>query len=186
MIRINLLPRAPRRRIPGRPLFEIGLPLVVLVAVVALYLGLSASVARIQGDIKKADEEIKELTPQVAAVVDLKKRIEEARKKEDLLAQLLATQLPASAILTNIRVLIPKDVWLTTLSVPDTRSFTLEGFGMSYVAVARLMDNLESAGIFEGLDLTTAERDRVGTNEVVKYSVNGRLVRPSETPEGHR
>src|SRR3972149_2207857 len=191
LARLKNLSRGPAggggaRAGPGRPLFEIGLPLVVLVAVVAFYLGLSASVARIQGDIKKAEDEIKELTPQVQAVEDLKKRIEEARKKEDLLAQLLATQLPASAILTNIRVLIPKDVWLTTLSVPDTRSFTLEGFGMSYVAVARLMDNLESAGIFEGLDLTSAERDRVGTNEVVKYSVNGRLVRPSETPEGHR
>ncbi len=186
MIRINLLPRAPRRRIPGRPILEIGLPLVVLVIVVVATLSLRAQVNGIQNSIKKAEDEIKVLTPQVQAVEDLKKRIEEAKKKEDLLAQLLATQLPASTILTNVRVLIPKDVWLTTLSVPDTRSFTMEGFGMSYVAVARLMDNLESAGIFEGLDLTTAERDRVGTVEVVKYSVNGRLVRPGVTAEGQR
>ena len=186
MIRINLLPRAPRRRIPGRPLFEIGLPLVALVVVVVYYLGLQASVTGIDRKIKATEAEIARLQPEVQAVEDLKKRIDEARQKEDLLAQLLATQLPASAILTNIRVLIPRDVWLITLSVPDARSFTLEGFGMSYVAVARLMDNLEGAGIFEGLDLTTAERDRVGTTDVVKYSVNGRLVRPGETPEGHR
>lgn len=186
MIRINLLPRAPRRRLPGRPLFEIGVPVVVLVALILWYLGLQASVVRVDRDIKAAEEQIKVLTPQVQAVEDLKKRIEEAKKKEDLLAQLLATQLPASSILTNVRVLIPRDVWLVTLAVPDTRSFTMEGFAMSYVAVARLMDNLESARIFEGLDLTSAERDRIGATEVVKYSVTGRLVRPSASPEGHR
>jgi len=184
VIRINLLPRAPRRRISGRPLLEIGVPLVVLVAVVVYYLGLQAQVAAIDRRIKETEAEIARLQPQVQAVEELKRRIEEARRKEDLLAQLLATQLPASAILTNIRVLIPRDVWLVTLTVPDTRTFSLEGYGMSYVAVARLMDNLESAGIFEGLDLTTAERDRIGTTPVVKFSVNGRLVRPSEVPEG--
>ncbi len=185
MIRINLLPRAPRRRISGRPLLELGVPLVVLVALVLYSLGLTASVGRIQQRIKGAEEEIAKLQPEVQAVKVLKTRIEEAKKKEDLLAKLLATQLPASAVLTNIRVLIPQDVWLVTMAVPDTRSFTLEGFGTSYVAVARLMDNLESAGIFEELDLTSVERDRIGGTEVVKYSVTGRLAKPT-APEGHR
>ena len=186
MIRINLLPRAPRRRISGRPLFEIGIPLAVLAVLLLWYFSLNASVNRVNREIKDAEQEIAKLQPDVQAVEDLKRRIEEAMKKEDLLAELLATQLPASSILTNIRVLIPRDVWLVTLSVPDTRSFTMEGFGLTYVAIARLMDNMESASIFEGLDLTSAERDRIGATEVVKYGVTGRLARPRETPEGHR
>jgi Tfp pilus assembly protein PilN len=186
VIRINLLPRAPRRRISGRPLIEIGIPLAALVIVVFLYITLAASVRGRQGQITQTEADIAQLQPEVQAVEDLKRRIEEAKKKEDLLAQLLATQLPASAILTNVRALIPRDVWLTTLSVPDTRSFTMEGFGLSYVAVARLMDNMESANIFAALDLSSAERDRIGATEVVKYSVTGRVVRPGETAEGRR
>lgn len=184
MIRINLLPRAPRRRIPGRPLLEIGVPLVVIGVLVAWYFVLTGQVNQIDRDIAQTNQRIEELKPEIARVEELKRRIDEARQKEEILAQLLATQLPASAILTNVRVLIPRDVWLTTMSVPDVRSFTMEGFALSYVAVARLMDNLESAGIFEGLDLTTAERDRIGATEVVKYGVNGRLVRPGA--EGRR
>lgn len=186
MIRINLLPRAPRRRISGRPLLEIGIPLVVFAVLVVWYLALSTQIANINTAIRDTDAKIVQLQPQVERVEELKKRIEEAKRKEELLAQLLATQLPASSILANIRVLIPRDVWLSTLSVPDTRSFTLEGFAMSYVAVARLMDNLESARLFEALDLSNAEREKIGSVEVVKYQVTGRLVKPAATPEGQR
>ena len=186
MIRINLLPRAPRRRISGRPLIEVGLPLVVLVVLVIWTLALNTSITNINTQIRQTDEQIKALEPEVARVRELEKRIEEAKRKEELLDQLLGLQLPASAILANVRVLVPRDVWLSTLSVPDTRSFTLEGFATSYVAVARLMDNLESARLFEGLDLSTAERDKIGNTEVVKYQVTGRLVKPSASPEGQR
>ncbi len=186
MIRINLLPRAPRRRISGRPLLEIGVPLLVFLVLVVWYLALNNQVTGIQRDITDTNKKIDELRPVVAQVDELKKRIEEARRKEELLDQLLSLQLPASAILANIRVLVPKDVWLNTLSVPDTRSFTLDGFALSYVAVARLLDNLESARLFEGLDLATAEREKIGEREVVKYQVTGRLVKPSATPEGQR
>lgn len=185
MIRIDLLPRAPRRRISGRPLLEIGIPLLVFLVLVVWYLNLTGDVNRLKARIAETNDKIEQLRPEVARVDELKRRIEEAKRKEELLDQLLATQLPASAILANIRVLIPRDVWLSTLSVPDTRSFTVEGFALSYVAVARLMDNLESARLFEGLDLTTAERDRIGSIEVVKYQVTGRLLKPA-TPEGRR
>jgi Tfp pilus assembly protein PilN len=186
MIRINLLPKAPRRRLPGRPLLEIGIPLVVALILVIWYLALSTGVERLAQQIGQVNKEIDELQPQVTAVEELKRQIEEARKKEELLAQLLATQLPASSILANLRVLIPKDVWIVSLSVPNTGSFSLDGSAMSYVAVARLMENLETARLFEGLDLTVAERERIGETDTVKYSVTGRLLRPRATPEGLR
>ncbi len=184
MIRINLLPRAPRRRIAGRPLLEIGVPLVALVVLVIWYYALNGQVVRVRQDLATTEKEIAQLQPEIERVEQLKKQIEDARKKEELLAQLLATQLPASSILTNVRVLIPKDVWLTSLTVPDTRSFTMEGFALSYVAVARLLDNMETAGLFAEMDLSTAERDRIGTIDVVKYGISGHLVRPGEGPEG--
>lgn len=186
MIRINLLPKAPARRISGRPLFEIGIPLVVLAIVVGWYLFLSGQVKDLKGEIQATDRLIAELQPQVERVEELKRQIEAAKEKEQLLAQLLATQMPASSILTNLRVLIPKDVWIVSLSVPNTGSFSLDGSAMSYVAVARLLENLETARLFEGLDLSVAERERVGSTDVVKYTVTGRLLRPGATPEGLR
>ncbi|MDQ7828357.1 MAG: PilN domain-containing protein [Armatimonadota bacterium] len=186
MIRINLLPRRPRRQVPGGALLAVALPVAVLVVLVVVYLSLSARLAALQGELRRADARIAELQPQVAEVQALKRQIEEARRKEDLLAQLLASQLPASSILANIRVLIPRDVWMTTLNVPDTGSFTIDGMAMSFVAVARLMDNLESSRLFDGLDLSSAERERVGEVEVVRFQVTGRLVKPGATPESSR
>ena len=186
MIRINLLPKAAPRRISGRPLFEIWIPLVVLAVLVVWYLFLSGQVAALNRDIQATDRAITELQPQVERVEELKRQIEAARKKELLLAELLATQMPASSILTNLRVLIPKDVWITSLSVPNTGSFSLDGSAMSYVAVARLMENLETARLFEGLDLTVAELEGIGAADTVKYTVTGRLLRPRATPEGLR
>jgi Tfp pilus assembly protein PilN len=125
VIRINLLPKAPARRISGRPLFEIGIPLVVLAVVVFWYLVLSGQVKDLKGEIQETDRLIAELQPQVARVEELKRQIEAARAKEKLLAGLLATQMPASSILTTVRVLINGAPIATVVSERRARDVAL-------------------------------------------------------------
>jgi Tfp pilus assembly protein PilN len=91
---------------------------------------------------------------------------------------LLKQQLPGSAVLDEIRMLIPTDVWLTAMSVPEPSALALEGLGLSYHAVAQLMDNLSTGRLFRLVDLTVVQLERVGPREVVKFSITARIARP--------
>jgi Tfp pilus assembly protein PilN len=181
LIRINLLPRVSRRRVPGRQWIEYGVPIVVLLAVVALWASISAQNRRLAHQIDEANAEIAELQPTVARVLELDRQIAVLRDKEKVILDLIEQQLPAAAILNEVRLLIPKDAWLVGLSVPEPSALGIEGFALSYPIVAQLMDNLRAGQLFSSVDLTVAQSERVGPREVVKFSVTARIQKPQAT-----
>jgi Tfp pilus assembly protein PilN len=178
LIRINLLPRVPRRRLPGRQFIEIGIPAVTLVIVIILGLLMAARNSGLQRQIADVQTAIAEIKPTVDRVLELDRQIAEMRSKETVITELLAQQLPASSVLNEMRLLIPRDVWLTSLSVPEPSALNIEGFGLTYPSVAQLMDNLSTGQLFRTVDLTVAQTERVGGREVVKFSVTARVQKP--------
>lgn len=181
MIRINLLPRVPRRRLPSRRVIEIGLPLAVAVVLVVATVWMNLRNAGVAADVAAVNREIAELQPQVDRVLELERRIKAMREKESVIVDLLKQQLPAASILNEFRLLIPKDVWVTSLSVPEPSSLSIEGMAMSYYAVAQLMENLSIGRLFREVDLTVVQLERVGTRDVVKFQVTARIERPQAT-----
>lgn len=178
MIHINLLPRVPRRRLPGRQFLDVGLPLVVLaLAVIASFVLLSQN-AGLDQDLAKTKGEIDALKPTVARVLQLDQQIGVMRDKEKVILSLLNQQLPAASILNDFRLLIPKEVWTTSLSVPEPSALNVEGLALNYYAVAQLMDNLASGRLFRLVDLTLVQLDRVGPREVVKFQITARIQKP--------
>lgn len=186
MIRINLLPRAPRRRLPGRQFLEIGLPLVVLGLAVVLSIVIFSQNAALQRDIASAEKEIADLQPTVARVLELDRQIAVLREKEKVIIALVNQQLPAASIMNEIRQLMPKDVWVTSMNVPEPSAITIDGLAMSYYAVAQFMDNLTAGQLFRSVDLTVTQLDRVAVREVVRYSITARVQRPRVTGEVRR
>lgn len=178
MIRINLLPRVPRRRLPGRQFMEAALPLVALAAVLVLWAVISGQNAGLRRDIASADEDIATLRPAVARVLELDRLIIASREKEKLVADLLKQQLPAASVLNEVRLLIPREVWVVSMSVPEPSSLGLEGLAMNYYAVARLMDNLTTGQLFREVDLSVVQLEKVGATEVVRFQVTARIVKP--------
>ncbi|MGQ0548862.1 MAG: PilN domain-containing protein [Armatimonadota bacterium] len=178
MIRINLLPKVPRKILPGRAVLEIGSPVAVLAIVIIMWAVLAGQNAALQRDIDAANKEINELGPTVARVIELDRQIAAMRERERVVADLLKQQLPAAAILNEIRLLIPKEVWVVTMNVPEPSSLTLEGMALNYYAVARLMDNLASGQMFRDVDLTVVQLEKVGVNEVVRYQITARISKP--------
>jgi nitrogen fixation-related uncharacterized protein len=63
LIRINLLPKVTRRRLPGRTLLEVALPLIALGVVFLLWAVITAQNAGLQRDIEAADKELKDRPP---------------------------------------------------------------------------------------------------------------------------
>jgi Tfp pilus assembly protein PilN len=178
LIRINLLPRVPRRRLISRQWVEIGLPVVVLVASIILSIWIVNQNSGLRHDIAGAQKEIAELQPIVARVLDLDRRIAALREQEKVILDLLKQQLPAASVLNEVRLLIPKDAWLTGLNVPEPSGLSIEGFALTYPAVAQLMDNLRAGRLFRQVDLTVAQVERIGARGVVKFSVTARIERP--------
>lgn len=186
MIRINLLPRQPRRRLPGgRPLVEVILPVAVLVVALAASLLLINQRNGLEAEIARVKREADALRPEVEQVVQLERQIAVMKTKEKLVADLLKQQLPAASILNEVRLLIPKDVWTLALNVPEPSSLSMEGMAVNYYAVARLMDNLSAGQLFRSVDLTVAQAEKVGgTTDVVRFQITARISRPQTAAGG--
>ncbi|MGH2374038.1 MAG: PilN domain-containing protein [bacterium] len=178
MIRINLLPKVPRKILPGRTILEVGLPVAVFGIAIVLWAVLAGQNAALQRDIDVANKEIAELGPTVARVIELERQIAAMRERERVVADLLKQQLPAAAVLNEIRLLIPKEVWVLTMNVPEPSAISMEGMAMNYYAVARLMDNLASGQLFREVDLTVVQLEKIGASEVVRYQITARIFKP--------
>lgn len=176
MIRINLLPREAVRRRAFAPRVVILLLIGVIFALVSVStLYLNARNARIRAAIKAVDTQIEALRPAVARVEALRKEIEIARRKEQILRRLEALRIPWAIVLAEMRTVMPQDVWLVQVSAADDGGLIFSGFGLTYESVARFMVNLEASPMFEGIDLTIGQKQKIGAREVVNFTVLGRL-----------
>jgi Tfp pilus assembly protein PilN len=176
MIRINLLPRERERAPAAVPLRVGGLVVVLLlVAAIAATLALNARNNAIKEEIAAINAEITELQPKVAHVEELQRLIAAAERKEQMLKRLEAARIPWDQVLLELRVVIPRDVWLTSVSLAEDGNLVFNGYGMSYTAVARFMVNLEDSRMFMGTDLTVSQKQKIGARDVINFSVTSRL-----------
>lgn len=177
MIRINLLPRERARRGPVFSRAFLVLGIVALVAVMAAYyLYLGSVAAGLQKDITATKDELDKVRPQALQVEALKRRIEGARRKAELLKSLEASRVPWDTVLEEFRAIMPQDVWVTAMSAADDGALTFDGFGMSYEAVARMMVSLDASKVFKETDLEVAQKQAITAGrDAVSFRLTGRL-----------
>jgi Tfp pilus assembly protein PilN len=173
---INLLaPAGPRRRVKASPLTVGAVAIAVVVAGLAVwsYL-LIAHVNQLRRDLATATQAAAQLRPIARHVHELTQDADRLRMRQALLQQILAPQVRASHILETIQSLIPRDVWLTSLTVGSDAAF--EGYTLSYPSVASFMVELERSGSVRHVDLATSQRETVVDREVVKFRITGEIV----------
>lgn len=177
MIKINLLPRERARRplVSARLGVAAGLIVASGFAIVS-WIYLSGLNAKVRADIRDVDRQIEELRPQVARVEELKRQIEAARRKEQVLRQLESMRVAWDSVLDELRDVMPTDVWLIRIEARDDGSFSFNGFGMSYEAVARFMVSLEKSPRFRGVDLTLVQQQTLLGRDVVNFSLTAALA----------
>jgi len=177
MIRINLLPRERVRRKSVAPvalaLFLMGV-LRFVVVVSTLYL--NARNRRVEAELARVNQEIEVLKPKVARVEELRRQIEVARRKEQLLRQLEAMRVNWDVILEEVRRILPRDVWLTQVELRDLGDLSFNGYAMSYEAVARFMVSLEGSEMFQNADMTISQKQKIANQNVINFSVIVKLV----------
>lgn len=178
MIRINLLPqeRAGRRRIAVPKGMVLLIPAAIVVLVAGSTVLLSQRNARVSNDLARVNREIEVLKPTVQRVEDLRREIDTARRKEQLLRQLEAMRVPWDTVLEEVRTVMPKDVWLTGAEVDDVGKLSFTGFGLTYEAVARFMVSLEGSEMFTDADMAQSQKQRIANRDVINFQVSVKLV----------
>ncbi|HET6781132.1 MAG TPA: PilN domain-containing protein [bacterium] len=178
MIRINLLPRerVGRRQAVAPRALALVLVGALAFVVVSSTMYLNARNRRVEAELARVNQEIEALKPKVARVEELRRQIEVARRKEQLLRQLEAMRVNWDVILEEVRRVLPRDVWLTQVELRDLGDLSFNGYAMSYEAVARFMVSLEGSETFQHADMTISQKQKIANKTVINFSVVVKLV----------
>ncbi len=174
MIRINLLAdRNAKDRLLIQQQVVLGAMLLVGAVVIGLlwWQSLAGQIDQAQSDIQVAKQELKKqdaIRAEVRKMEEEKERLESIKKA---IADLQAIKAGPTLALDNINMLLPKEMWLT--SVGDTNgSMTLSGFSFSNSAVAQFMKNLEESPEFTNVTLREITQATVGQETLQQFTVN--------------
>lgn len=191
-IRINLL--APERRRARRPPSPLVVGLVILAALLVALgtwtVSLQGRTTALRNEVAQVQAEVDRLRPQAAEVERMRARLQAVQRREELLRQLFAGQVPAAETIAELAMAIPQDSWITEFALQGGRTVQLSGLTTaSNVSLAAFMVNLERSTLFRNVDLSVSERQRIGEREVVRFSLSAELERatgptPQPTPGG--
>jgi Tfp pilus assembly protein PilN len=176
-IRINLL--APERK-QRRGLGPVGWGLIVVLAVGVLLvvygIVLQTRIADLRKQIATHNAEIERIRPQATEVERMKRVVELLRRREALIQQFFAAQIPAAEAVSDLSLIIPRDSWLTLFTVQGGRAVQVDATTTANnESVAVFMVNLERSGYFRNVDLSVSERHRIGDRDVMRFTLTGEL-----------
>lgn len=185
--RINLLPPELQERRRGRQLTTaLVMGIAVLVGLMAVTYG--AQEVRLRAERNAlADQEARnaELQAQVAELREFQALEDELQEKTELLGRVSDSEVRWSVLLADLSLVIPSDVWLTTLSGSITESaeeeattlgqIQLNGTTFTHPDVARWLARLSSVDAFVFPYLSLSAQGTIGTVEVVNFTSSVQL-----------
>jgi type IV pilus assembly protein PilN len=183
VIQVNLLPREERASGP-RPSFSLPrrgfwLPLALCVAILLPLAGIATmqrvKITSLRSDIAQAENETRKLRPQIERIQALER--EQAGINERLVSVMGLVRdryLPVQ-VMDQLATSTPDQLWFTKFNQESIGQLTLEGMTFSNLLVAELMTRMEETDIFDSVDLTVAERGKIGDQKVVKFTLSSRI-----------
>lgn len=183
MISVNLLPKEERSeelRL-GRPRVRFLLWLAGSVVLV-LVLGGSLLVQemRIQSlrdDILLAEQESAHLKEQAETVARLEQKCQGLESRLSLVFDLSRDRKMSLMLMDELAAQVPEHLWLTRISQSGPETQLVEGVTFSNLLIADLMGRMQRTDLYDGVDLTVAERAYIGEETVVEFSLTARIAR---------
>ncbi len=175
MIRINLMaaerPSAQKKvkAPPGAIQAYLFLALFgggALLACAGAYFYKSTAIARLDTDIKNAEEEARKLQAIKAQVDDLEKKRADFKRKVDLIEKLRDEQKGPVHMLDELSKGLPDFVWLNAMDQAGA-NLTLAGQSNSLTAVADFILALQRSGWFPTVDLGETREN----NNIIDFSI---------------
>ncbi|MBM4136576.1 MAG: hypothetical protein FJ241_07065 [Nitrospira sp.] len=152
MIKINLLPIARKRRKKPKPVPSFIIIMTITTVVVAVIMAYLVFFFNSQLAAKKAqfaanERKIAELKEKIAAVENFEKLNKSIQQKKEIIEQLRKNQSIPVKLLDEISNLLPKGVWLQTMTVSG-ESIDVEGYAFTNSEIVSYVDNVKTSKVF--------------------------------------
>lgn len=199
MIRINLLPgedrpRQRQLRVPGKVSVAIyAAALLVIAAGGYTYFQQSHRLVALEAKRVEQNEEEERLARQTKAIEQLEVQSALLTQRLDVLKQLEVHRFENVEWLNSVNLVLPPGLWLKQLGRNQGgNKSTLEGVAEGFQPVSDLMKAMELSGKFNSVQLVKAERNMLGTKQMIFFTVSAAwgagsppaLPAPEPSPEG--
>jgi Tfp pilus assembly protein PilN len=184
---VNLLPRdlEQDKKGPAKPVLAGCAGAVLAAAVLAVgYLQASSAVGSHSAALADAKARLAAIPPPPQAPAIVSQLPQERQARVTALSSALATRVAWDRILREVSLILPDDVWLTSLTgatptaaaaAPTGQGLHITGFTYSQAAVARLLARLSVLPDLQQVSLTNAATTEVGTRSVVQFDIGADL-----------
>lgn len=79
-------------------------------------------------------------------------------------------------LLPELRLIIPKTVWLNNLSWQEGNDLTLSGYSLSYDSVFKFIDTLKASPYFAYPQFTYARKSNTDNKEIVQFEIRCKVI----------
>ncbi len=79
-------------------------------------------------------------------------------------------------LLPELRLIIPKTVWLNNLSWKEGNDLTLSGYSLSYDSVFKFIDTLKASPYFAYPQFTYARKSNIDNKELVQFEIRCKVI----------
>jgi Tfp pilus assembly protein PilN len=179
-ITLNLMPAAivARREARRRQRVLVGIPLLIVLAIFVPYLVLTSQISAARQGALDAERQLAPLRGPAVQLEQLKQETEAFRTREQEIRGLVQAVPRRAALLEGITRIIPRDMWLRTLSLTQDR-IALQGTALQRLSVVRFAQDLNRIGIFE-VQIQFLRQERAGTTDLTTFQLTARVR--SSTP----
>ncbi|HET8607216.1 MAG TPA: PilN domain-containing protein [Gaiellaceae bacterium] len=196
---VNLLPRELEqgRKGPAKPVIFGCAGAVLATAVLAVgYLNASSKVGDENKQLASVQAQIAALPQPQAPPATVSAIPAERQARVAALTSALAQRVPWDRVLREVSLVLPDDVWLTSLqasapqpapagaapvSATNASGFTMVGSTYSQAAVARLLARLSVVPDLENVSLSTSAQTLIGNRNVVTFTIVAGIRPPGAT-----
>lgn len=174
MSKINLLPqREPEES--GISPAKLGLIIVLEIAIVgasALYAYRHFFIQQLEEDIDRIEAQIGAIRADVEAVEKVQRRTADIRKLIDEAEAIRAEGLASGRVMREVRDIIPRDIWLSSLSINLDGGVSLAGDTFSIESVARFALAIEDSPMFGEAHVGSVSLAAEGDYEVYDFNID--------------
>jgi type IV pilus assembly protein PilN len=151
MIKVNLLPfkrKKKQKPLPGFLIATVILTFIVCIIMAYLAFFFSTKLSEKKNRFAVNERKIAELKEQIKAVDEFEQRNKMFKDRNDVIEQLGKNKSVPVRILSEIASLIPKGIWLQTMSVTGTNSISMDGYGFTNSEIVAYVENLKASPLF--------------------------------------
>lgn len=152
----------------------LGIPVVVGAAVFLIYVMLMSTAARARATARETETLLIPLRPAAIRLSQLQAEAEELESRRMKLESILGRPGILSILLDDVSRLVPKNVWLQSLSV-EGPIVTISGSTTDLSAVALFTTTLGQSSALTGVEMRSIQQGVAGERMVTQFQLTGRL-----------